>query len=55
MHTSIGAGAYKEIIQVFGTKLQKSPTNRHSYSFKEENCRLLSAEFHLQGERIDHV
>lgn len=55
MHTSIGAGAYKEIIQVFWTKLQKSPTHRHSYSFKEENCRLLSAEFHLQGERIDHM
>lgn len=52
--TSIGGGAGKEMVQVFWTKLGASLTHRHSNSFKEENCRLSFAEFHLKGETIGH-
>lgn len=42
------------MVQVFWTKLGASLTHRHSNSFKEENCRLSFAEFHLKGETIGH-
>lgn len=51
----VGGGTYKEIVQMFWTKLGASLTYRHTYSFEEEYCRLSSAEFHLKGEKIDHM
>lgn len=42
MLTSVGGGPYKEMVQVFWTKLGTSLIHGHPYSFKEEYCRLLS-------------